>query len=297
MDLGTERPQHFGVRRKTLIHAAGLALLMALLACNVGAGGAPTPTATPTPEATEEATEEVTATATATEEVAEEPTVSTTEELNVRVGPDENCAKLGTYPANTEVKVLAKDPTGQWWQVPYNDEIGWMSAAYTTPATDLSSVQEIPGPACDPVPVAHTSTPTSTATSTSNPPTATATATATTGPYCGDGAVNGSEQCDGQAGSCGLGYTCNDSCQCEQLQIQLPVCGNNVKEGNEQCDGGGCGLGFTCNDSCQCEQLQIQLQVCGNGIKEGSEQCDGGGCGIGFTCSNSCTCQPLQISP
>jgi len=282
-----------------MIHAAGVALLTALLACSAGAAGEPTPTETPTPETTEEAAATETATATATEEVQEDPTVSTTEELNVRAGPDENCAILGTYAANTEVKVLAKDPSGQWWQVPYNDEIGWMSAAYTTPVTDLSSVQEIPGPACQPP--ANTSTPTGTATSTSSPPTATATATSTTAPYCGDGALNGNEQCDGQAGSCGIGQFCNDSCQCEGFQIQPAVCGNDVKETGEQCDGSnaGCGIGQFCNDSCQCELFQIQFSVCGNNIKESGEQCDGSnaGCGIGQYCSDSCTCESLQISP
>ena len=188
MKLTIEKRQHFAIRRKGLIHIAALALLTALLACNAGATSSPTATETTVPETVNEEAATATATATATEESGSsgdsgnsaseptDPTVRTTAELNVRYGPNTNCAQLGSYPNNTDVKVLAKDPSGTWWQVPYGNGVGWMSAAYTTPVNDLSSVQVIPGPACQAPP---TATSTATATNTSNPPTATATITAT----------------------------------------------------------------------------------------------------------------------
>jgi len=266
--MGSERDdqKYFAFKRKGLIYLAALAILAALLACSQLAGSNLSPTATPAPtegssgQAAGSAASANTPTAasTASNKSSESlpASVDTTAELNVRTGPDTNCPEIGTFAAGTQVEVLAKDPSGKWWQVTYQDQIGWMSASYTTPVTDLSGVQTIPGPACDtPVP------PTSTPTNTSIPPTATSTATATSSPTCGDGVVNGSEECDGTAGSCGLGSFCNDSCQCQLMNIQpISVCGNGTVEGGEQCDSSnaGCGIGQFCNDSCACQNMIIQ---------------------------------------
>jgi hypothetical protein len=70
-------------------------------------------------------------------------------------------------------------------------------------------------------------------------------------PFCGDGEVNqDSEECDG--GGCSSGYTCNDSCECEEIP---PKCGDGVvNQPSELCDGpDGCWPGATCSPDCsQC---------------------------------------------
>ena len=261
MRLINERRQYITIRRKGLVHVVGLAVLSAVLACNLSTAGQAAPTETPVPETTVE--EQATDAPTPTKAVGQEaqdaaPVVRTTADLVVRSGPDVNCEEIGLFANDTAVEVLAKDPSGEWWQVNYEDNVGWMSATYTTPLTDLSGVQAVPGPACE--------APTATSTNTSIPPTATATsmptatATATSGPSCGNGIKEAGEACDGSNEGCGIAQFCNDSCQCQILVIQTnPVCGNGVKEAGEACDGSnqGCGIAQFCNDSCQCQVFQI----------------------------------------
>ena len=156
---------HIAVRRKGIIHVAALTLLGALLACSLVTGGSPAPATTSPPTATtasagansgqSAAIVGSTTTPTVTEQSTNKSSeslpasVKTTAELNVRTGPNTYCPQIGTFPKDTQVQVLAKDPSGEWWQVTYQDQVGWMSATYTTPVTDLSGVQAIPGPACD----------------------------------------------------------------------------------------------------------------------------------------------------
>jgi cysteine-rich repeat protein len=58
---------------------------------------------------------------------------------------------------------------------------------------------------------------------------------------CGDGVVEGSEQCDG-----GLG--CGADCR------PVPKCGNGVREAGEQCDDGNTAAGDGCGATCQWEK-------------------------------------------
>ena len=58
---------------------------------------------------------------------------------------------------------------------------------------------------------------------------------------CGDGVVEGSEQCDGTA-------DCAADC------ALLPICGNGAKETGEQCDDGNATNGDGCNATCQWEK-------------------------------------------
>ena len=59
---------------------------------------------------------------------------------------------------------------------------------------------------------------------------------------CGDGVVEGSEQCDD--GNTTSGDGCSATCTSE------PVCGNGIVEGSEQCDDGNTVDDDTCSNSC-----------------------------------------------
>ncbi|HVK89712.1 MAG TPA: DUF4215 domain-containing protein [Kofleriaceae bacterium] len=119
--------------------------------------------------------------------------------------------------------------------------------------------------------------------------------------YCGNGVLEGSEQCDdgnntsgdgcaaacvrefcgdsvdnnGTAEACDGGPTGSATCN---INCTLSSCGDGVvntkytvpSSGNlkEQCDDGGTSNGDGCNDKCQFER-------CGNGILDSGEQCDG----------------------
>ena len=93
------------------------------------------------------------------------------------------------------------------------------------------------------------------------------------GAVCGNGIVEGSEQCDPPDGT-----TCDESCQA--ITSDPPVCGNGIVEGSEQCDPPD---GTTCDESCQ--TITSDPPVCGDGIIEGTEQCDPPDA---TTCDESC---------
>ncbi|APR75570.1 Multiple EGF-like-domain protein 3 precursor [Minicystis rosea] len=59
---------------------------------------------------------------------------------------------------------------------------------------------------------------------------------------CGNGIVEGSEQCDGTA-------NCGSDC------MVIPGCGNGLKETGEQCDDGNTANGDGCSDTCQWETI------------------------------------------
>ena len=123
-------------------------------------------------------------------------------------------------------------------------------------------------------------------------------------PGCGDGIVQGGEECDGgnlSSKTCATqGFTgggtlkCNSACQFDTSECKGPlvICGNGVVEGTEQCDGTDLSLktcatqGFPgggtlkCNSACQfdtseCKGPIVITGTCGDGVVEGTEQCDG----------------------
>ncbi len=132
-------------------------LLILLSACNtpaqdqtsqnVGAQSTPAKTLQP-PEIiketqnTEEALEETPETA----ELVPTPqgtiqAVISTGYLNLRSGPGVAFTFLGSYPNETEIKVLGRAPGSEWLRVELQDgKTGWMSAAYLTLQGDIKQI-------------------------------------------------------------------------------------------------------------------------------------------------------------
>ncbi len=182
MDQSDQQPQS---RRKRpfgpLAWVGLIALGAAAVACGVG-GQAIAPTQPPGSSYSNVApthVPSVTATPVPTDAPTQAPvggTVRTNEDLNVRYGPSQDCQVIGQFSGGTEVQVTAHSPDGQWWQVDYNGQAGWMAAGYTTPVTDLSNVPSLVGPACatavPPTGVPPTAVPPTAVPPTAVPPTA-----------------------------------------------------------------------------------------------------------------------------
>jgi uncharacterized protein YgiM (DUF1202 family) len=61
--------------------------------------------------------------------------------LNLRSGPGVAFTFLGSYPNETEIKVLERAPGNEWLRVELQDgKTGWMSAAYLTVQGDLKQI-------------------------------------------------------------------------------------------------------------------------------------------------------------
>ena len=118
---------------------------------------------------------------------------------------------------------------------------------------------------------------------------------------CGNGVIEGSEQCEGNnfnGSTCqSFGFTqglltCS-GCAIDTSGCYTPggggggvtfVCGNGIQEGGEQCDDGNTSGGDGCSAFCRKES-----QVCGNGIIEIGEQCDDGNINLSDGCTPMCT--------
>jgi len=145
---------------------------------------------------------------------------------------------------------------------------------------------------------------------------------------CGDGKLQGSEQCDD--GNTTSSDGCSATCEVEAGwicrvpgKLCAPICGDSIITGPEPCDDGNTTGGDGCSSTCQVEggascpktasgapaPGKCSVSVCGNGVKEGSEGCDCGtdptkiptGCtgpnglfnGDGSGCSKTCTKEPI----
>lgn len=121
-------------------------------------------------------------------------------------------------------------------------------------------------------------------------------------PICGDGIVNGTEQCDD--GNTTPGDGCSASCRLEPgfacvKQITIPnsvchatKCGDGLKEGFEQCDDGNLvpydGCSPTCTIEPKCNGTGGCTGVCGDGLVFPPEECDDGNTISGDGCSSTC---------
>ncbi|MBZ9571930.1 DUF11 domain-containing protein [Patescibacteria group bacterium] len=99
-------------------------------------------------------------------------------------------------------------------------------------------------------------------------------------PYCGDGNVDESEECDDGANN-GLeclpeyGSTCNYcSTDCQTVELQGPYCGDGNLDDGEECDDGNNEDGDDCSANCLTEE--VSEPICGDGVIEGDEECDEG---------------------
>ena len=122
---------------------------------------------------------------------------------------------------------------------------------------------------------------------------------------CGDGIINGVEECDGtDLGSATCldygapqpgGLVCGSNCTLDPSGCTA-YCGNGHVDGNEQCDGsdfankscedyGYYGGTLSCTPTCMVN-LGGCMGICGDGMIEGFEECDG-------TNLNGKTCQSL----
>jgi fibro-slime domain-containing protein len=132
-------------------------------------------------------------------------------------------------------------------------------------------------------------------------------------PKCGDGKINGYEQCeDGNAKS---GDGCSSACRLEPGFVcptkgalcTKAICGKNGVEADEGCDDGNTVYGDGCSGQCQNEPTfntdGSAKIVCGDGIHAAGEACDDGNKNSGDGCSASCvvetgfTCNDAVSTP
>lgn len=125
----------------------------------------------------------------------------------------------------------------------------------------------------------------------------------TTAPVCGDGTVEGLEDCDD--GNTTAGDGCSDTCELEPGYVcggapsmcEL-ACGNGVVDRflGEQCDDGGTATGDGCSDTCAfeagyyCEGTPsvCSMVMCGDSTVDAGESCDDGNTTVGDGCSGNC---------
>lgn len=127
-------------------------------------------------------------------------------------------------------------------------------------------------------------------------------------PVCGDGLVEGGEDCDdgelvnndGCSATCEIetGWDCDEA----SPSLCAPVCGDTLVRGNETCDDGNavteaCVYGqqscTVCNSAC----VSVAGTVsgwCGDGVKNGTEECDDAGSPNDF-CSDTCE-RPFPVN-
>jgi len=137
---------------------------------------------------------------------------------------------------------------------------------------------------------------------------------------CGNGRLEGIEECESGLYPCPLGFSCNNTlCRCFAVTSSrassrissvpsIPLCGNNLLEVGEQCERSiPCIIG-TCSSSCTCVEASSESSSsssgssvvyaieCGNTLLEPGEQCETGVvCPSGFFCSNLCQCSSLPV--
>jgi cysteine-rich repeat protein len=128
------------------------------------------------------------------------------------------------------------------------------------------------------------STPTTGETETTGPvdPTETDPSTSTSEPpaECGNGNVEGDEQCDDGNQEPGDG--------CEPECVFTPECGNGEVEQGELCDDGNQVDDDECSNACQINEVA----ECGDGVTQRGEDCDDGNLEDGDGCQADCTITP-----
>ncbi|MDD5025812.1 MAG: DUF4215 domain-containing protein [Candidatus Peribacteraceae bacterium] len=118
---------------------------------------------------------------------------------------------------------------------------------------------------------------------------------------CGNGALEGSEECDD--GDTDAGDGCSATCTVEtgyscagEPSVCTLTCGNGVIDGVEECDDDNVTAGDGCSASCMVESgyacdgtPSTCTPVCGDGLLKGSEACDDNNVAADDGCSATCT--------
>jgi fibro-slime domain-containing protein len=129
---------------------------------------------------------------------------------------------------------------------------------------------------------------------------------------CGDGAVEGLEECDD--GNAVSGDGCSADCRFEDgfvcdvegQSCRRTICGDGLVEGTEPCDDGNLLIGDGCTPFCQIEpdcSSGVCQPVCGDGRVYPGQQCDDGNVRDGDGCSSTCTieegfvCETVDVDP
>jgi outer membrane biosynthesis protein TonB len=89
------------------------------------------------------------------------PVVTTNQGMNVRGGPGTNYNIIGAATAGQQFVVTGKNPQGDWWQIDFNGQTGWLYGPLVTPQ-NTGSVQvaaNIPAPPPTATPAPATATP------------------------------------------------------------------------------------------------------------------------------------------
>lgn len=123
---------------------------------------------------------------------------------------------------------------------------------------------------------------------------------------CGDGAIEGGEQCDdgntAPNDGCSLGCAVDNGWACtgEPSACQAERCGDGVAVDDESCDDGntvagdGCSAGCALEPGWSCEGAPSACESagCGDGFIVGDEECDDGNGTIGDGCDIGCVVDP-----
>ena len=114
--------------------------------------------------ATEQPAQPAEPTATETPAPPADPAVVTNQGMNVRSGPGTNYAVIGSATAGQRFIVTGKNPQGDWWQVNFNGQNGWVfgslvSAQNTGGVQVAANIPAPPPPTATPVPPPPTATP------------------------------------------------------------------------------------------------------------------------------------------
>jgi hypothetical protein len=181
------------------------------------------------------------------------------------------------------------------------DDAGLTPSDESTGTGDISSGNPSTSPSTTMTPVDPTTTGATDGVSTGSEETTMGAETETEGPgttsveECGNGIIEGSEECDGKdlggadcesEGFDGGELSCA-GCEFDAGGCVMVTCGDGVVEGNEACDGDELGdatcvsQGFdggelACDDGCAVFDTSGCVEfACGNDVAEGSEACDG----------------------
>ena len=70
------------------------------------------------------------------------PTVTLNFNMNVRAGPSTDHPIVGKASVEEQFPVIGRNAAGDWWQIEYNGQLGWLHRAYVTPSADTETAPQ-----------------------------------------------------------------------------------------------------------------------------------------------------------